>query len=94
MTTDYFIKWTEVVPLKNMTHKEVIDFILEHIVHRFDISQTLTRDQGTSFMSHYVREFAKSLKIKLFISSPYYTQANGQDESSNKILIKLIKKKI
>ena len=27
-------------------------------------------------------------------SSPYYAQANGQAESSNKVLIKLIKKKI
>jgi hypothetical protein len=27
-------------------------------------------------------------------SSPYYAQVNGQAESSNKILIKLIKKKI
>ena len=27
-------------------------------------------------------------------SSPYYAQANGQAESSNKTLIKLIKKKI
>ena len=26
VATDYFTKWTEVVPLKNMTHKEVIVF--------------------------------------------------------------------
>jgi hypothetical protein len=45
-------------------------------------------------MSHQVREFAKSLKIKLLSSSPYYAQVNGQAESSNKILIKLIKKKV
>jgi hypothetical protein len=45
-------------------------------------------------MSHQVREFAESLKIKLLSSSPYYAQANGQVESSNKTLIKLIKKKI
>ncbi|MBS2634179.1 hypothetical protein KFY46_25985, partial [Salmonella enterica subsp. enterica serovar 1,4,[5],12:i:-] len=32
--------------------------------------------------------------IKLLNSSPYYAQANGQAESSNKVLIKLIKKKI
>ena len=38
--------------------------------------------------------FFKSYKIKLLNSSPYYAQANGQAESSNKILIKLIKKKI
>jgi hypothetical protein len=93
-TTDYFTKWTEAVPLKNMTHKEVIHFILEHIIHRFSIPQTLTTDQGSSFMSHQVHEFAKSLNIKLLSSSPYYAQANGQVESSNKTLIKLIKKKI
>jgi hypothetical protein len=32
--------------------------------------------------------------IKLFNSSPYYAQANGQAEASNKIMIKLIQKKI
>jgi transposase InsO family protein len=77
VATDYFTKWTEAVPLKNMTHKEAIHFILEHIVHRFGIPQTLTTDQGSSFMSHQVRELTESLKIKLLSSSPYYAQANG-----------------
>ena len=27
VATDYFTKWTEAVPLKNMTHRDVIDFI-------------------------------------------------------------------
>jgi hypothetical protein len=39
---------------------------------------------------HQFREFVRSLKIKLMNSSPYYAQA----ESSNKTLIKLVKKKI
>jgi transposase InsO family protein len=64
------------------------------IIHRFGIPQTLTTDQSSSFMSHQVHDFAKSLKIKLLSSSPYYAQANGQAESSNKTLIKLIKNKI
>jgi hypothetical protein len=46
------------------------------------------------FMSHQVCEFAESLETKLLSSSLYYAQANGQTESSNKTLIKLIKKKI
>jgi hypothetical protein len=91
---DYFTKWTRVVPLKNMTHKEVILFITEHIIHRFGISQTLTTDQGTSYVSSQVREFIESYNIRLLNSSPYYAQANGQAESSNKTLIKIIKKKI
>jgi hypothetical protein len=45
-------------------------------------------------MSHQVRDFAESLKIKLLGSSSYYAHANGQAKSSNKTLIKLIKKKI
>jgi transposase InsO family protein len=84
----------KVVPLKNMTYREVIHFISEHIIHRFGIPQTLTTDQGSSFMSHQVREFAESLKIKLLSSSLYYAQANSQAKSNNKTLIKLIKKKI
>jgi hypothetical protein len=94
VATDYFTKWTEVVALKNMTHREVIEFINEHIIHRFGIPQTLTTDQGTSFMSKEVREFAELYRIKLLNSSPYYAQANGQAESSNRILISQIKKKI
>jgi hypothetical protein len=41
-----------------------------------------------------VRDFVNSYDIKLLNSSPYYAQANGQAETSNKTLIKLIKKKI
>jgi len=77
-----------------MTHREIIEFITEHIIHRFGIPQTLTMDQGSSFISKEVCDFAESYKIKILNSSPYYAQANGQAESSNKILIKLIKKKI
>jgi hypothetical protein len=41
-------------------------------------------------MSHQIREFTKSMKIKLLNTSPYYAQA----EASNKVLIKIIKKRI
>jgi transposase InsO family protein len=94
VATNYFTKWTEAIPLKNITHREMIGFITEHIIHRFGIPQTLTIDQGILFVSKEVREFAELYNIKLLNSSPYYAQANGQAKSSNKTLIKLIKKKI
>jgi hypothetical protein len=94
VATDYFTKWTKVVTLKNKTHKEIIEFTTKHIIHRFDIPQTLTMDQGTSFMSKELRVFAELYKIKLLNSSLYYAQANRQAKSSNKTLISLIKKKI
>jgi hypothetical protein len=45
-------------------------------------------------MSKEVHEFAELYKIKLLNSSPYYAQANGQIESSNRTLISPIKKRI
>jgi len=60
VVTDYFTKWTEAIPLKNMTHREVIEFIKEHIIHKFGIPHTLTTDQGTSFISKEVREFVEA----------------------------------
>jgi hypothetical protein len=91
---DYFTKWTKAVPLRNMTHQEVITLMQEHIIYRFGVPQTLTIDQGPSFMSHQFREFAESMKIKLLNTSPYYVQANGQAKASNKVLIKIIKKRM
>jgi hypothetical protein len=72
VATDYLTKWTEVVALKNMTHREIIEFVVEHIIHGFDIPQTLTTDQGPSFMSKEVHEFVELYKIKLFNPSSYY----------------------
>ena len=64
VATDCFTKWTETVPLKNMTHKEEIEFITEHIIHIFGIPQTLTTNKGSSFISKEVCEFVESYKIK------------------------------
>jgi hypothetical protein len=50
----------------------LINFVLEHIVYRFGIPQKLTIDQGAAFMSHQFKDFAKSLRVKLLNSSPYY----------------------
>ena len=77
-----------------MTSKETIDFVKEHIIYRFGIPQTITTDQGTMFTSEEFEEFATGMRIKLLNSSPYYAQANGQAEASNKGVIKLIKIKI
>ena len=77
-----------------MTSKEMIEFVKEHIIYRFGIPQTITTDQGIMFTSKEFEEFATGMEIKLLNSSPYYAQANGQAEASNKGVIKLIKRKI
>jgi transposase InsO family protein len=94
LVIDIFTKWVEAIPLKKVTSENMVEFVKEHIIYRFGIPQTITTDQGTQFTSSEFREFAESMGIKLLNSSPYYAQANGQAEVSNKIMIKIIQKKI
>jgi hypothetical protein len=91
---DYFTKWVEAIPMKLVTSKDVVNFIKEHVIHRFGIPQTITADGGSVFISEEFRKFTADVRIKLIRSSPYYAQANGQAEASNQSLIKLIKRKI
>jgi hypothetical protein len=81
--TDYFTKWVEAIPMKIVTSKDLINFIKEHVIHRFGIPQTITTDGGSVFISEEFRKFAADVGIKLIRSSPYYAQANGQAEASN-----------
>jgi hypothetical protein len=92
--TDYFTKWVEAVPMKSVTSRDVINFVREHVIHRFGIPQTITTHGGSVFISDEFKKFAADMGIKLIRSSPYYAQANGQAEASNQSLIKLIKRKI
>jgi len=94
VATDYFTKWVEAIPLKKVTSTNMIDFMKEHIIYRFGIPQTITTDQGIMFTSGEFDEFAINMGIKVLNYSPYYAQANGQAEASNKEIIKLIKRKI
>jgi transposase InsO family protein len=92
--TDYLTKWVEAIPMKLVTSKDVVNFIKEHVSHRFEIPQTITTDGGSVFISKEFRKFTADMGIKLIRSSPYYAQANGQAEASNQSLIKLINRKI
>ena len=87
VATDYFTKWVEAKPYKAVDQIEVIGFIKD-LLHRFGIPQTITVDNGTVFDGKMVKSFVTEFGICLVISTPYYAQANGQTESSNKSLKK------
>ncbi|VVA28515.1 Hypothetical predicted protein, partial [Prunus dulcis] len=84
VATDYFTKWVEAKPIKTTTSQEIITFIEEQIIQRFGIPESITTDRGSSFISRDMLDMAETFKLKLLQSTPYYAQANGQAESSNK----------
>jgi hypothetical protein len=89
--TDYFTKWIEVVPTRSTSHKVIIS-LLEDIIVRFGCPSRIVTDNASPFRSEPLVKFCEQFQIALIHSTPYYPQGNGLAESSNKSLIKLIKK--
>ena len=63
VATYYFTKWVVAVPLKKAKQKDVIQFIKEQIIHRFGIPQSITIDQGTTFIGEEMNYFAMDYGI-------------------------------
>jgi hypothetical protein len=70
----------------------VIISFLEDIISRFGCPSRIVTDNASPFRSEPLIKFCEQFQIALIHSTPYYPQGNGLAESSNKSLIKLIKK--
>ncbi|KAK9073810.1 hypothetical protein SSX86_006404 [Deinandra increscens subsp. villosa] len=92
--TDYFSKWIEAEAYVQVREKEVISFIKRNILTRFGIPAEIICDNGSQFIGKRTTSFCESWGIKMITSTPVHPQANGQAESSNKIIINNLKKKL
>ncbi|KAJ0930062.1 putative integrase, catalytic core, ribonuclease H-like superfamily, integrase zinc-binding protein [Helianthus annuus] len=92
--TDYFSKWIEAEAFAQVREKEVISFIKRNIITRFGIPSEIVCDNGSQFIGSRTTNFCDSWGIKMITSTPVHPQANGQAESSNKIIINNLKKKL
>ena len=86
MAIDYFTKLVEAISMKMVNQYHTIGLIREFIICRFGLPETIKADQGTIFTMANVVEFVLVWEIQLLNSSPYYAQANGQAESTDKTL--------
>jgi transposase InsO family protein len=93
-TTNYFTKWVEVVSLKNDRKYQVVEFIEHNILSHFGTPAKILIDNGSYFMFDVMLHLGVTYNIQLFLSSTYYPQGNGLVESTNKILIQMLKRMI
>jgi Integrase core domain len=92
--TNYFTKWTEVVPLKEVKAYDVVKFFKTHIFYWFSTSQRIVSDNGTTFKSSKVYALAEQFNIDWRFSSIYNPRANSLAEAFNKTLINIMKKTV
>ena len=89
MAIDYFT-----IPARSVTQITIIKFIDQHIIHQFGLPETITTYQGSVFRRVETTTFAKIRGVKSLTSTPYYAQAIGQAESSNKVVKGILEKMI
>eukprot|EP00253_Pinus_taeda_P004996 PITA_04996 len=89
---DYFTKWIEAIPTRKVDHQAIIKFLIENIFTRFGCPHKLVTDNAATIMAKELVDMCDSMGIKLVHSTSYYLQGNGLAESSNKSLIRIIKK--
>ena len=82
--TDYFSKWAEAVPLREVKKKNVVDFIRTHIIYRYGILRFIITDNGKSFFNSLMTGLCEKFKFAQHRSSMYNAPANGLAEAFNK----------
>ena len=70
----------------------IMGFLEENILSRFGCPKRIVTDNAVSFKSKKMISFYHKYHISLNHSTAYYPQGNGLEESSNKILVGIIKK--
>ncbi|XP_018511446.2 uncharacterized protein LOC108870460 [Brassica rapa] len=92
--TDYFTKWIEAEAFAQVTEKEVRSFVWKNIICRHGLPYEIVTDNGSQFISGNFKDFCNKWNIRLSPSRPRYPQGNEQAESSNKIIIDGLKKRL
>jgi transposase InsO family protein len=87
-------KWVEAKAIYYANEQFVVDFIFEEIFTHFRVPREIVTNQGTQFTSNLVKALTKQYRIKHKKYSPYHPQANGQVESSNKVIEAILTKTI
>jgi len=78
--------------MKKADDNVIIKFLEENIISHFGCPRKIVRDNAQAFQSANIFAFCQDYGIELVHSTAYYPQGNGLAESSNKNLVRIIKK--
>ena len=84
----------EEIPTRHATDAVIIQFLENNILSKFGYPRGLITDNAQAFKSNKIVKLCNDYNIILSHSTSYYPEGNGLAESSNKSLVRIIKKKL
>ena len=87
---DYFIKWKEAYPLKNMEASSVALVFVNDFVCQFGVLESLHTDLGKNFESALKKEICQLFGVRKTRTTPYHPQSDGLVERFNKTVLEML----
>jgi len=78
---DWLSKQSIFIPTHNtITSPELAKLFLLHMFSKHGVPAHVTSDQGTEFVSHFFQSLGKALDMRLYFTSGYHLEGDGQTE--------------
>ena len=62
--TEYFSKWAEAIPLKEVKKENVADFICSNIIFRHGVPRYIITDNGKPFYNSVIDKLCQQFEFK------------------------------
>ena len=83
---DYVTKWVKIKATKKNNSYTTTKFLFEYIFTRYGLPIEIVSNRGKHFLNEVIENLLDKFMVLRKKSTPYHPQANGQVESTNKIL--------
>lgn len=72
---NYFSKWVELIPLKEVIASNIINFVKHYVIYIFGIRRRIGHDNGPQFVCQTFQKFCRNFRIQIVSSTAYYPVA-------------------
>jgi len=88
--SDYFTKWVEAYPMKNMEAHTVAEIVVTQFISRMGVPMIIHSDQGRNFESKLFQQMCVLLGVKKTRTTAFRPASNGLVERFNRTLNEMI----
>ncbi len=91
---DYYTRWVIFVPLRESKAKDVVEAVMEHLVHKFGMPAGIISDRGSQFTGGLYQRLMARLRVNHRVTTAYHPQANGRVERVHRTLNAMLAKQV
>ena len=89
---DYFSKWVDAWPMKNMETPTIVDILIQHVICQWGVPLFIHSDRGTQFESDLFQQLCSCLGITKTKTTAYRPQSDGMVERMNRTIEEMLSK--